>query len=40
LALFSRAIDGKLCGCDRIALRVRDVARNGHATDRVNARPK
>src|SRR5262245_34247847 len=38
LALFNLAIDGKLRGCDLVALRVDDVAPNGYAVDRATVR--
>lgn len=34
------AIDSKLRGCDVVALRVEDVAPNGHASDRATVRQK
>ena len=40
LALFNLAIDSKLRGCDLIALRVDDVARNGHAIERTSVRQR
>lgn len=40
LALFNLAIDSKLRGCDVVALRVEDVAPNGHTVDRAMARQK
>jgi hypothetical protein len=40
LALFNLAIDSKLRGCDVVALRVDDVAPNGHAVDRAIVRQK
>jgi integrase len=40
LALFNLAIDGKLRGCDVVALRVEDVAPNGYAVDRAIVRQK
>jgi integrase len=40
LALFNLAIDSKLRGCDVVALRVEDVAPNGHAVDRAIVRQK
>src|SRR5262245_7599931 len=38
LALFNLAIDSKLRGCDVVALKVDDVAPNGHAVDRATVR--
>ena len=38
LALFNVAIDSKLRGCDVVALKVDDIAPNGHAADRANVR--
>jgi integrase len=40
LALFNRAIDSKLRGCDLVALRVDDVAPYGYAIDRANVRQR
>ena len=40
LALFNLAIDSKLRGCDLVALRVDDVARNGQASERAIVRQK
>ena len=40
LAMFNLAIDSKLRGCDLVALRVDDVAPNGHAIDRANIRQR
>jgi len=40
LALFNLAIDSKLRGCDLIALRVDDVARNGCAIERTSVRQR
>jgi integrase len=40
LALFNLAIDSKLRGCDVIAVRVDDVAPNGHAVDRATVRQR
>ena len=40
LALFNLAIDSKLRGCDLVALRVDDVARNGHAIERTSVRQR
>jgi hypothetical protein len=40
LALFNLAIDSKLRGCDVVALRVEDVAPNGHTIARVTVRQK
>jgi hypothetical protein len=37
LALFNLAIDGKLRGCDVVAVLVEDVAPNGYALDRAKA---
>jgi hypothetical protein len=39
LALFNLVIDSKLRGCDVVALRVEDVAPNGHAIARATGRP-
>ena len=36
LALFNLAVDSKLRGCDLVAIRVDDVAPNGHAIERAN----
>jgi len=35
LALFNLAIDSKLRGCDVVAIKVDDVAPNGHALERA-----
>ena len=40
LALFNLAIDSKLRGCDVVAVRVEDVAPNGHTMDRATVRQK
>src|SRR6185437_14023357 len=40
LALFNLAIDSKLRGCDVVAVRVDDVAPNGHAIERATVRQK
>ena len=40
LALFNLAIDGKLRGCDVVAIRVEDVAPGGYALDRATIRQK
>jgi len=40
MALFNLAIDSKLRGCDVIAIRVDDVAPNGHAIARATVRQK
>jgi integrase len=40
LALFNLAIDSKLRGCDLVALRVDDAARNGYAIDRANVQQR
>jgi len=40
LALFNLAIDSKLRGCDVVALKVEDVAPNGHAVARATVRQK
>ncbi len=40
LALFNLAIDGKLRGCDVVALKVDDVAPNGYAVNRATVRQK
>jgi integrase len=39
LAMFNLAIDSKLRGCDVVAIKVEDVARNGYAVDRATVRP-
>jgi hypothetical protein len=36
--LFNLAIDGKLRGCDVVAVRVDDLAPNGYALDRAAVR--
>jgi integrase len=38
LAMFNLAIDSKLRGCDLVAIKVEDVAPNGHAADRATVR--
>jgi hypothetical protein len=38
LALFNRAIDSKLRGCDLVSLKVEDVAPHGYAIDRATVR--
>jgi len=38
LAMFNLAIDGKLRGCDVVAIRVEDVAPSGYAIDRATVR--
>lgn len=40
LALFNLAIDSKLRGCDVVAIRVDDVAPNGHAIERATVRQR
>ena len=40
LALFNLAIDGKLRGCDVVAVRVEDVAPSGYVLDRATIRQK
>jgi len=40
LAMFNLAIDSKLRGCDVVAIKVEDVARNGHAVDRATVRQR
>jgi hypothetical protein len=40
LALFNLAIDSKLRGCDLVAIRVDDVARNGYAIERTSVRQR
>ena len=40
LALFNLAIDSKLRGCDLVAVKVDDVAPNGHAVERATVRQK
>jgi integrase len=40
LALFNLAIDSKLRGCDVVAIKVEDVAPNGHTIDRATVRQK
>ncbi len=40
LALFNLAIDSKLRGCDVVAIRVDDVAPNGHAIARATVRQR
>ena len=40
LALFNLAIDSKLRGCDVVAVRVDDVAPNGHAIERATVRQR
>ena len=40
LALFNLAIDSKLRGCDVVAIKVDDVAPNGHAIERAMVRQK
>jgi integrase len=40
LALFNLTIDSKLRGCDLVALRVDDVARNGNAIERTTVRQR
>lgn len=40
LALFNLAIDSKLRGCDVVAIKVDDVAPNGHAIERATVRQR
>lgn len=40
LALFNLAIDSKLRGCDVVAVKVEDIARNGQAADRAMIRQR
>src|SRR5271166_5754957 len=40
LAMFNLAIDSKLRGCDVVALKVEDIAPNGHAIERATVRQK
>src|ERR1700710_3245883 len=40
LAMFNRAIDSKLRGCDVVAIRVEDVAASGYTADRATVRQK
>ena len=40
LALFNLAIDSKLRGCDVVAVRVDDIAPNGHAIERATVRQR
>src|SRR5213082_3079863 len=40
LAMFNRAIDSKLRGCDVVAIRVEDVAAGGYTADRAMVRQK
>ena len=40
LALFNLAIDSKLRGCDLVAIRVDDIAPNGHAIERATVRQR
>src|SRR5262245_19298284 len=40
LALFNLAIDSKLRGCDVVALKVDDVAPNGHSLDRATVQQR
>jgi integrase len=40
LAMFNLAIDGKLRGCDLVALKVEDIAPNGYAADRSTVRQR
>jgi hypothetical protein len=37
LAMFNLAIDGKLRGCDVVALKVEDIAPGGYTIDRATA---
>ena len=38
--MFNLAIDSKLRGCDVVALKVEDVARNGYCADRATVRQR
>lgn len=40
LALFNLAVDSKLRGCDVVAVKVDDVAPNGHAIERATVRQR
>jgi len=40
LAMFNLSIDGKLRGCDLVALKVEDIAPNGYSVDRATIRQK
>ena len=40
LAMFNLAIDSKLRGCDVVAIKVENVAPNGHAVDRATVRQR
>jgi integrase len=40
LAMFNLSIDGKLRGCDLVALKVEDIAPNGYSVDRAAIRQK
>jgi integrase len=40
LAMFNLAIDSELRGCDVVALKVEDIAPNGHAVERATVRQK
>lgn len=40
LALFNLAVDSKLRGCDVVAVRVDDIAPNGHAIERATVRQR
>lgn len=40
LALFNLAVDSKLRGCDVVAVKVEDVAPNGHAIERATVRQR
>src|ERR1700737_3863609 len=40
LAIFNLAIDGKLRGCDIVALKVEDIAPSGYAVDRATVRQR
>jgi hypothetical protein len=40
LAMFNLAIDGKLRGCDVVALKIDDIAPGGYAIDRATVRQK
>jgi len=38
--MFNLAVDGKLRGCDVVALKVEDIAPHGYAVDRATIRQK
>jgi integrase len=40
LAMLNPAIDGKLRGCDVVAIRVEDIAAGGYPADRATVRQK